>query len=119
MGRIGAEEVSEQRWKSPSDGVNNLETLAVSNGEVLALETRYLTGPFDRGRLRVWAAMMRSGLRTESRLWTVGGHGGSAFVTSHLDRPAEAGRWTMKGHNAQRSTVRGPASSRLIPALAS
>lgn len=74
-----------------------MDALAVLNGEVLALETHYLTGPFDRGRLRAWAAMMRSGFRTESRLWTVGEHGGSAFVTSHLDLACRSGSLDDEG----------------------
>ena len=88
-GTVGRDSVREGRWKRPAGDVLYLRALALSGDRVLALETRMSTPMSGSGPLLKLALLVDSGYRTESRLWTIGDGGASAFATSHLDLRCE------------------------------
>jgi heat shock protein HtpX len=84
VGRIGEDTASEEQWKSPGTGMSHVVPLAVSNGELLAVETRYASSLPTTG-LQLWAAAMtQSAPHSESQLWMIGRHGRTPFSTSRL-----------------------------------
>jgi hypothetical protein len=94
-GRIGEDATSEERWKSPGMAIQ-LQPFAVSDRNVLAIETRSSSSRFTRA-LGPWAPLIRPATGTESRLWTVGPESRFPFAMSHfvldcrntsLDEPA-------------------------------
>src|SRR5204862_3728841 len=78
-GRIGEETASEEQWKSAGTDMNEIEPLALSNGNVLAIETRFISSRRAAGPLQLWAAaMIPPAMRSESQLWTIGRQGRAA-----------------------------------------
>jgi hypothetical protein len=85
-GRVGESAVVEKLWKSPADDPDDdVEAISSSTSEVLTLESQSRPPMFGTGPFQRWAAIVQTGLHTESQIWTIGDHGRSALTTSRLD----------------------------------
>ena len=85
-GHVGDDASRETRWKPPESDVDNVQVLSVSGGgDVLAFETRYLSGLLASGALRRRARLIQPWSRTEARFWALDQHGQSAFAASRLN----------------------------------
>jgi Zn-dependent protease with chaperone function len=81
-GRIGEDVSREGPWRLQDLQAGDAEPLAVSNGEVLAIETRSHSGsPAGYG---AWIPSFRPAALTQSRLWKVGAQGSSLMARSHF-----------------------------------
>ena len=81
-GHIGKPDIRQSQWKSPV-GIDHLEPLAVSSGNVIALETRH-SGPAEFMRLLPWPALWSLG-RAKSSLWSLSDRGGAVFAVSNAE----------------------------------
>ena len=84
-GQVGQTAMREERWTVPASDVEGLETLAVSKGNVLTLETEYPPNPLGYGLFGRWTPLIQPVPRTKSRFWAVGQHHRSPLATSQLD----------------------------------
>ncbi len=83
-GRISEDNVREERWSGL--GIEEADVRSVSNGAVLAIETRYTSSRFENRLLGVWAPLIPPVGRSESRFWSIENSGRrSVFATSRLD----------------------------------
>jgi hypothetical protein len=82
-GRIGEDNVSEERWSGR--GLADADIRSVSNGAVLAIETRYTSSRLVNRLFGAWAPLMPSVGRTESRFWSIEDSGPSMFASSRLN----------------------------------
>lgn len=85
VGDLDGGVIREQRWTSPARGRDNIDLVAVSGSNALAIETDYVPGFLSRTRLWRWAPLVVPATQTESRLWMVRPQGSVAFATSRLD----------------------------------
>jgi hypothetical protein len=88
-GTVDNHQAPEERWKTPADDIDYVDALSVSRGTVLALETRHRPSFVGNRQFWWWLAVVRSGVRAESRFWTVSERGNSAFLPSRLDLRCE------------------------------
>lgn len=82
-GHLGDDAMEQAQWKSPNSGA--LETLGVSRGVVLAIETHRTPTPLDfRGASR-WMSSVPLPRHVESRLWTLHRQGSAELAASRID----------------------------------
>jgi Zn-dependent protease with chaperone function len=83
-GRIGEDDVREEQWSGR--GLQDADVRSVSNGAVLAIETRYTSSRFENRLFGAWSPLIPSVGRSESRFWSIDDNGRrSIFATSRLD----------------------------------
>lgn len=88
-GQIGTPAIRQSQWKTPH-GIHGLQPLAISSGNVIALETRYAyMPPFMRSLSFSYLWSMQ---RSESSLWSLSDRGDKVIGTSNAELTCHASR---------------------------
>ena len=89
-GQIGTMGIRQSVWKRPNDA-HNLQLLAVSGGNVVALDTRYGYSATQAMQLLPTLPFLWSMRRPESSLWRLTDRGAEAFATSNAELTCHSG----------------------------